>query len=181
MADYRRGKNLYGIDGSAARVLQPNDMPLSERQWEKESKKRARNRTYAERERVAKVNYVPVIDFFAMAILVVAVALTVYSCIAFLKIQSNISTYSKKTLAIENTTKALKTANDDLELKIEKSIDYDKILTVATEELGMVYPYENQMISYSYEKKGYVRQYGELTGNEQESHLDIMLRLLFNK
>ena len=178
MAETRKGNNLYSIDGTAARSLQPNDMPLSERQWEKENKRRAKNRTYADRERVARVNYIPVIDFFAMAILCVAVAITVYSCIAFLKIQSNISTYSKKTLSIENTTKALKTANDDMELKIEKSIDYDKILTVATEELGMVYPYENQMITYSYEKKGYVRQYGDLTGNEQESHLDIILRLL---
>ncbi|MCR4777382.1 MAG: hypothetical protein K5858_00920 [Lachnospiraceae bacterium] len=181
MAESIKNRNLYSIDGTAARNLQPESMPLSERVWEKENKRRAKNRTYADRERVARANYVPVIDFFAMAILAVAIAMTVYSSIAFLKIQSNIRSYGKKTVVLENMTKELKTANDSLELNIEKSIDYDKILSVAVDELGMVYPYENQMISYKYEKKGYVRQYGDLTGNEQENTIDIILKLLFNK
>ena len=52
--------------------------------------------------------------------------------------------------------------NDNLEISINSSIDYDYIYKVATEELGMVYPSCNQIVSYDSEDSEYVVQYKDV-------------------
>ena len=52
--------------------------------------------------------------------------------------------------------------NDNLEISINSSIDYDYIYKVATEELGMVYPSCSQIVSYDSEDSEYVVQYKDV-------------------
>ncbi len=42
----------------------------------------------------------------------------------------------------------------------------------------MVYPYENQVITYKSVTNGYVRQYGDLKGNEELNFIERVLRLV---
>ena len=63
-----------------------------------------------------------------------------------------IESYQKE---IEN----LKQKNDALQNAINSALDPEKIYTIATEELGMVYPGDNQVIEYKKSESEYVRQY----------------------
>jgi len=49
---------------------------------------------------------------------------------------------------------------------------------VAIEKYGMVYPYENQVVTYKSVTNGYVRQYGDLKGNESLSLIERILRVV---
>ena len=65
-------------------------------------------------------------------------------------------------------------------MRQRKSTNWNEATSRAMDELGMVYPYNNQMITYEKKKSGYVRQYGEMTGNEQESLIELLLRMLLS-
>ena len=47
-------------------------------------------------------------------------------------------------------------------MSINSSIDYNYIYKVATEELGMVYPSQNQIVNYDSEDSEYVVQYKDV-------------------
>ena len=53
----------------------------------------------------------------------------------------------------------LKIENDQKELSIDTSIDYEYIYNVAVEELGMVYASEDQIINYKSGESEYVMQF----------------------
>lgn len=185
---YSEDNRIYELDGNAARKVvafpgeeAPYEVPSREREQRKGKKRKALERSYSDREKSAKLSATPLVDAAAMAVLCAALVIIVLSAASLLRVQSDISAMNKEITKINAETYALKTANDHVELTIEKSIDYDTILKVATEELGMVYPYENQMIKYHCEDKGYVRQYGELIGNEEESFAKTFVKMLLYK
>ena len=53
----------------------------------------------------------------------------------------------------------MKQKNDALQNAISAALDPEKIFTIATEELGMVYPGDHQVIEYKKQESEYVRQY----------------------
>lgn len=72
---------------------------------------------------------------------------------------------SQKAKQISNLQKELSTAiieNDNYEMRINSSIDYDYIFQVATEELGMVYASKSQIITYESNESEYVVQYKDI-------------------
>lgn len=181
----RKRRQLYSIDGTAARrlepVVEPRYVPEQTPETERSRRRQQRQeREYRREQRLAPQSAAPTIDLVAMVTLVLALAATFAVCISYLNVQANISTQKKAISKLENLTAELKTKNDYTELKIAESIDLDEIQTVAMTELGMVFPDNNQMIRYKTSDHGYVRQYGELTGNEQESVMEMMLRMLFS-
>ena len=56
----------------------------------------------------------------------------------------------------------LKIENDQKELSIDTSIDYEYIYNVAVEELGMVYASEDQIINYKSGESEYVMQFKDI-------------------
>lgn len=72
---------------------------------------------------------------------------------------------TQKSRQVANLRKELSTMtmeNDNLEMSINSSMDYDYIYKVATEELGMVYPSRSQIINYDSEDSEYVVQYKDV-------------------
>ena len=193
----RRYADQYMTDGTSARKLDVTEYgyavrkesPVREEEPERKespatnpavrrkNSRRTYERTQYENEKTAKQSAIPAINVVAMLTIAVAVIAAAYTCLGYLKVQADIVSVGKKITALENATAELASANNYTELEIEKSIDYDTILTVATEELGMVYPYDNQMITYETSNKGYVRQYGELLGNEEETTVSVLLKM----
>ena len=83
---------------------------------------------------------------------VVAVMFTV--CYQYLNLQASV-----KNSKLEQQLAKITNSNDEKEQEINASIDYDAILNTAVNELGMVYPDRNQVITYDAGESEYVKQY----------------------
>lgn len=195
MAAAKRKRNPYQVEGTAVRKLdympereydpydEPNGRPGYQPERTPDHRSGQKKKTKAVRQqapKLAKKSAAPAIDFFAMLILVAAIGATFFVCISYLQVQAAIDSRNKEIGKLESRTDELTAKNDYTELKIQDSVDLEQIQKRAMDELGMVYPYNNQMITYEKKKNGYVRQYGELTGNEQESLIELLLRMLLS-
>ena len=52
--------------------------------------------------------------------------------------------------------------NDEIKMEIDGSIDYDELLRIAVEELGMAYPVRGQIVEYESSESEYVKQYKDI-------------------
>ena len=69
---------------------------------------------------------------------------------------------SDKIIELKSTLNSLKDDNDALEADINASIDYNTIYDTAVNELGMVYPGKDQVITYNSQESEYVKQYKDV-------------------
>lgn len=115
------------------------------------------------------------IDLFSVFVLTIAIAVTLYTCIDYLQVQSGITEQNKKIAEMEHSLVKLQNQNKDDLAKINTSLDLSYIYKIATKELGMVYPNENQVITYKSNLSDYVRQYEEIPEENNTSLLDKIL------
>ena len=189
----------YEVDGTAARAYAVperqqcppytrGNQPARE-QWVEEEKVRRRVEELEERNlererrmhwKVAPLSAAPAVDRFAMVVLTVSIILTFAVAVSYLQMLASISNQNKEIARLESKTEALMTSNDILERRISDSIDLAEIQTIAMEELGMVYPYQDQLITYDTGSRGYVRQYGELLGNEEQTTTEILMGMILS-
>lgn len=152
MADTKK-KNMYYIDGNVVRRLEPErrvEVPLPERKEEKKPLSREASRNQ-ERELRMSAPFVCFLTFACVAM--------VFLCARYLTIQSSITARIYNIENLEAELSQQKTDNRNLETKISTYTDLEYIFQVATEELGMVYPAKDQVISYDRTESEYVRQY----------------------
>ncbi len=95
--------------------------------------------------------------------LTLALIVVLGMCVAYLRVQADITARIKNIEAQEKLLEQYVTDNDALQSRIDASIDLDEIYKVATEELGMVYANKDQVISYEKAPTEYVRQYDNIT------------------
>ncbi|MBU5331820.1 septum formation initiator family protein [Anaerocolumna aminovalerica] len=159
--------NIYSIEGNAARKLQvvPDyqeaQRPVRRQETRRKSRKRQELNTG--------------MDIVSMLILTFAIVVTVYICLEYLSVQSNISQMNKDIVKLESNLIKIKNENASALSEIETSLDLNYIYEVATEELGMVYPRDNQVISYESNLSDYVRQHGEIPEVEKPTLIDKIL------
>ena len=77
----------------------------------------------------------------------------------YIQLQTEVNTRMHRIEQKKREIEKLKQKNDALQNAINAALDPEKIYTIATEELGMVYPGENQVIEYKKQESEYVRQY----------------------
>ena len=80
-------------------------------------------------------------------------------CFHYIKLQTEVNTRMHRIEQKKKEIENLKQKNDALQNAINSALDPEKIYTIATEELGMVYPGDNQVIEYKKSESEYVRQY----------------------
>lgn len=123
-------------------------------------------RTEREPERRKKTSTSPVRhtswDFVSLLFMVAALCVTMYVCVSYLRVQHDVVTMNKTIASMESEIMELKNKNDAAYSKVDTSVDLAYIYKVATEELGMVHPVENQVFSYKNQKSDYVRQYSDI-------------------
>ncbi len=159
--------NIYSIEGNAARKLQvvPDyqeaQRPVRRQETRRKSRKRHELNTG--------------MDIVSMLILTFAIVVTVYICLEYLSVQSNISQMNKDIVKLESNLIKIKNENASALSEIETSLDLNYIYKVATEELGMVYPRDNQVIAYESNLSDYVRQYGDIPEVEKPTLIDKIL------
>lgn len=115
------------------------------------------------------------IDLISVFFLTVAIAVTLYTCIDYLQVQSEITEQNKEIANLEHSLVKLQNQNKDDLVKLNTTLDLNYIYRVATKELGMVYPNKNQVINYKSNLSDYVRQYKEIPEESDSTILDKIL------
>jgi len=150
--DYRR---MYYVDGTAARQLQV--VPDYEREQEQKKGPQIEKRP----SKTPKLSHG--IDFISMILLVVAMAITLSLCYNYLQVQGNIVQLERDVLLLSQEVDRISAENAALEDSLNSTVDWEDVYMTAVGELGMVYPNNNEVITYSSTSNGYVIQYQDIT------------------
>lgn len=102
------------------------------------------------------------ISFASLLVLTVAIIATVYVCVDYLMLQHQVSQMDKKIVSMEKDLTKLTHENDATLEAINTAYNLDYVYKVAVEDLGMVYPNNNKVITYKSEDTDYVRQYEDI-------------------
>ncbi|MDO5134427.1 MAG: hypothetical protein Q4D55_00120 [Eubacteriales bacterium] len=95
---------------------------------------------------------------FVVFIAVVSLAV-LYCCIHYLQLKSEYTSQIGTVAARESELAQLREYNDAYYSQVNSSVDLDQIRKIAIGRLGMKYPSEDQVMTYTTEGGSYVRQY----------------------
>jgi len=98
--------------------------------------------------------------------LTIAAVVTVAFCINFLKLQAKSTQLQKETIRLQTQLKDAQMENDTVYSEVVSSVDLEKVKEKAMTKLGMVYPTEDQIISYQQASSDYVKQYEDIPDNK---------------
>lgn len=149
-------KNVYRyneyVDGSAARKLQT--VP---RRYDDEKVIRR-----TEPKRAPKVKRAPGITLLSFLLLSISISVTLYACVEYLKVQTEITAMNKELVSLENEVITLENDNYFALNEINTALDLEYVFQVAVNELGMVFPNNNKIVTYDAVVSEYVRQYDKI-------------------
>ena len=112
-----------------------------------------------------------------MIMLVAAIAVTLYVCFGYLKVQADIVVANKAIKNLETRLSDMKTRNESAYNAVIQAVDFEEVYQVAVGELGMVFPNKNTVYSYTPQKAGYVRQYADIPEVDRLAALKALLPL----
>ena len=141
-------------NGSTARQL--NTAQPLRRDEETEESREQRKARQKQIRRNNKINFM-----YTMVVASVA-AVVFFICYQYLNVQAVAKANSDKIIELKSTLNSLKDDNDALESDINASIDYNALYDTAVNELGMVYPGKDQVITYNSKESEYVKQYKDV-------------------
>ena len=144
MAERKRRSTTY-IEGNTVR--KEERYYYIEEQQEKRSYRARRNQ---EKASYMTLPYVVVLALASVVILMMA--------FSYIQARSALSVHQKQISSMEAQLTRLKASNDNLEAKIEASTDLEEVYRIATQEMGMVFPNQDQLILYDRVESEYVRQ-----------------------
>lgn len=146
-------RELY-IYGNTVRELQVERNPSIER--EEKGQREYNQRRRSDRDYVTSMNkgYVMFLVFVAASVFI--------AMGSFLMLSAKVSSSRDSITEVKGKIIDLKAKNDDYERRLERSINVDEIRRIATEELGMIYPSNDQVVNYEYEESDFVRQYSDV-------------------
>lgn len=149
--------NTY-IEGNTVRKVNavPQRDPREERERIGEREQRANRQVRENRRRAMQMS--PGYVLFLTA----AVALTLGVCAVFIQLQSEINTRMRNVASMESQILDLKTDNDATMNRIETSINMEDIKNAAIDQLGMVYPGQDQIVYFKVDANDYMNQYRDI-------------------
>ena len=139
------------VDGNAVRKTAVAE-PVRRREPEADPRKASRARTRRNRESAKRMT-----PGFVLFLAVASVAFFLI-CTQYLQAQALVTSGASEIEALEDELRELRTANNYHENEIEAMTDINHIYEVATGELGMIYPSQDQLITYDSTTSEYVRQ-----------------------
>lgn len=151
----RKYQHNYVV-GSAARkfeVVAPQ-MPQERKEQKEQHKEQQRVKANAQRAKEFNMQYILVLG--------VSLVLVVSACINFLKVQSQIVTQKKEIAILQANLTDMKEDNRINYERVMGSVTLSEIFRIATEELGMVYSTNDQVIYYDSVNPDYVKQYEDI-------------------
>ena len=157
----RQGNHLkvnYYVDGNTVRRLEGEPEERRRKREEQEQERRRQVHRRAARrnqERALHINLSYVL-FCAMAILATCIV-----CIAYIRLQSDITGRTKRISGLESQIMELKADNDAALRRIELSTDLGAVKEQAL-QYGMKYAGEGQIVYYSVQDNDYMDQYSDV-------------------
>ena len=147
----RQNPYRYVTDGNAARQVEP----VPQRQQKSRKQQRPRQ---AQQVRVKSRLCNP----FSVFLFGVAIMATIYIFVQYVQLQTEVMVRLETINKYEVEFNNIVAQNNELEASISNYMDLQHIYQVATEELGMTYPQQGQVLEYENSSAEYVRQYGEI-------------------
>lgn len=98
-------------------------------------------------------------------LIVGAMAVMLLTFARYISLTNEKSDNAKEITALQDELSELKEGNEQKQLSIDTSIDYDYIYNVATDKLGMIYASEEQIIKYKSGESEYVMQFSDVPNN----------------
>ena len=89
-------------------------------------------------------------------------AITLYLCYNYLQVQGNIVQLKRDVAVLDQELTTLLNENDALEEGLNGQIDWDVVYQTAVKEFGMVYPNNNEVVTYESTRNGHVIQYKDI-------------------
>gem|GEM_PF-46929 len=139
----RNGSYVYGSAAPKLNVQQ---------EMERQPRRALSNATRKNREKARHMSLGYVL------FLVLAMCVAGYVLIHYIQLQADITEATERIASQQKELNTLRVNNDEELSRITSSIDMEEVKRVAIGELGMVYPQEGQVITYSNEGKDYVRK-----------------------
>ncbi len=162
--DYR---HMTYIEGNAVRRMDamPDD-------WEQEQERRKKQEDYEQRMRqkrrrqraIARRNQdrALVMNRGYVVFLTFAAIITCLTAILYIKLQSDVTIHLNNIAALETSVNELKTENDATDKRLATAMQMETVKEEAMNELGMNYPTEDQIVTYSIDRADFMSQYGEI-------------------
>lgn len=92
-----------------------------------------------------------------------AIVVTIFvMCVQYLNIQSAVQGNQNTVTQLQTKLNEITNENNEREVEINTNIDYELIFDTAVNELGMIYPDRNQVITYDSAVSEYVKQYKDI-------------------
>lgn len=154
----RNGSGSMYIHDNVARKPITNDVVPKRPQIDKTPKQHLNRKIRIRRNQQKALQ----IDGIYLMGLVIAMVCILYVCMNYLQLQSSITVKMDQIKLREQEIKDLRTKNDMLQTQINTNLDLEYVYKVATEELGMVYANQEQVILYEKTESEYVRQYEDI-------------------
>lgn len=167
MAD-RRGRNAYRtvyINDNLARKPEAyvQAAPVRREKPEQHVHTHEQERTHVQTHTGAKNQGLNASFGFAFTVVMAAAMVVIFlTLVNFISLNIDISHKSKQIASLRKELSTVTMENDNMEMAINSSIDYDYIYKAATEELGMVYASQSQIVTYDHEDSEYVVQYKDV-------------------
>lgn len=152
MAEQRR---RIRVNEEAGYYVEGNVIRKEERAYETygESREQVSRRVHRNRAKARHMSAPYVV------MLTMAMAVSVVICYQMLTLKAEILSSKQHIVTLQNQLDDLRLSNNAVEDSIAIFTDLDHIYKVATEEMGMVYPTEDQVIRFDKTESEYVRQY----------------------
>lgn len=152
--DSRNYQKGYYVEGNTAKKL--NTAPIREERPERE-KERKVNKRISRNTRHAKA-----FDLKYTMALTVATVFLFAACVNMLTLQADITEQRRQIAALEKSLTELTDTNNETSKRLESSVNLTKVYDVATNELGMIYPQNGQVVSYEASDPDYVKQFKDV-------------------
>ncbi len=162
--DYR---HMTYIEGNVVRRMDamPDD-------WEQEQERRKKQEDYEQKLRqkrrrqraIARRNQdrALVMNRSYVVFLTFAAIITCLTAILYIKLQSDVTIHLNNIAALETSVNELKTENDATDKRLATAMQMETVKEEAMNELGMNYPTEDQIVTYSIDRADFMSQYGEI-------------------
>ena len=106
--------------------------------------------------------------------LAVAAIVTLFTCVQYLQLQSDITSRSKHITSLQQELFAAKEANTTKYNSIMNSMNLEQIRDIAMNEFGMVYADENQVVKYQSPTGKSVMQFASIPGSGIVASSDVV-------
>ena len=147
-------EEMYYIEGNAVRKL--NTAPEREVRPERKKERQVNERIQknARRSKAFDLSYT--------LVLLTATSVLFVFCISMLTLKADVMEQKREIASLEKSLNELADTNNETSKRLDSSVDLTKIYTIATNELGMVYAKNGQVVYYDATNPDYVKQFKDV-------------------